>query len=303
MGDAMDASGNTQQPRTEASWIDKYWESSDGLTLHFRDYPGREDRPAILCLPGLTRNARDFEPVADAFAGEWRVICVEFRGRGESDYAKDTATYMPANYLADLDLLIAQEQLDTVVALGTSLGGLVTMMLAATQPDRLAGYMLNDIGPVIDPAGLERIRDYVGQGRSFPTWMHAARSLRESSMEIYPDFDISDWLVYAKRLMCLGENGRVTLDYDMKIAEPFSDPSASQDVDMWPLFRALGGRPGLALRGDVSDILADATLRKMAAELPDLETVTVPRVGHTPTLEEPVAQDAIARLLGKVAAA
>ena len=277
------------------------WTSDDGLVLRYRDYPGREDRPAILCIPGLTRNARDFEPVADAFAGEWRVLCADLRGRGQSDYAKDPASYMPLRYVADIAALLEQAGLDRVVAIGTSLGGIVTMLLAAQMPERIAGAVLNDIGPEIEEVGLDRIREYVGQGRSFPTWMHAARALREQAGEAHPDYAIGDWLRMAKRLMCVGAGGRIAFDYDMKIAEPFATPPAEAVApDMWPLLHALAGRPVLAVRGELSDILSPATLARMAREVPGLESVTVPRTGHAPTLEEPEVQAAIARLLARV---
>jgi pimeloyl-ACP methyl ester carboxylesterase len=279
------------------------WTSDDGLVLRYRDYPGHQDRPPILCIPGLTRNARDFEPVADAFAGEWRVLCVDLRGRGQSDYAKDPASYVPLRYAADIATLLDQAGLERVVAIGTSLGGIVTMLLAAQMPERIAGAVLNDIGPEIEAAGLARIRDYVGQGRSFPTWMHAARALREQAGEAHPDYLIADWLRLAKRLMCVGAGGRIAFDYDMKIAEPFSAVPTGPAPDMWPLLHALAGRPVLAIRGELSDILSPATLARMAVEVPGLESISVPRTGHAPTLEEPVAQQAIARLLGRVAEA
>ncbi|MBS0477554.1 MAG: alpha/beta hydrolase, partial [Proteobacteria bacterium] len=158
---------------------DRTWTSRDGLKLHFRDYAGRADRPPVLCLPGLTRNGRDFAHVAERLAGEWRVICPDLRGRGESAYAKDSASYNPLQYAEDLGELFAQEGLARAVFFGTSLGGLLTMITAMTAPQAIAGALLNDVGPEIDPAGLERIRGYVGQGRSFPTWMHAARALEE----------------------------------------------------------------------------------------------------------------------------
>ncbi|MFB0610912.1 alpha/beta fold hydrolase [Aurantiacibacter poecillastricola] len=277
------------------------WKSGDGLTLRYRDYPGREDRPPILCIPGLTRNARDFEPLAEAFSGEWRVRCPDLRGRGESDYAKDPGSYTPAHYLEDIEALIAQASLGKVVAIGTSLGGIITMLLAGADPERLAGAVINDIGPVIEEDGLERIRDYVGQGRSYPTWMHAAWALRDSSSYIYPAFETGDWLRYAKRLMCVSSGGRITFDYDMKIAEPFGQPGEDMTYDLWPSLRKLAGRPALALRGELSDLLSDSTFRRMGEEVEGMELVTVPGVGHAPTLEEPVALDAIARLLGRVA--
>jgi len=295
-----------------AGFTDGHWQSADGLTLHYRDYaalenPGRDDRPPILCIPGLTRNARDFEPFAAAFAGEWRVIVAELRGRGDSDYAKDAATYNPAQYAADIAALMEQAGLERVVMVGTSLGGIITMLLAQALPGRLAGALLNDIGPVIEAEGLARIREYVGQGRSFATWMHAARALKESSGATYPDFAISDWLAHAKRLMVLGGNGRIAFDYDMKIAEPIhaaalDEESASEQAafDMWPALRCLSGVPVLALRGELSDLLSARTLDRMAAEVPGLDSVTIPRTGHPPTLAEPASMAAIARLLARV---
>jgi pimeloyl-ACP methyl ester carboxylesterase len=286
---------------THAAYEDRHWTSADGLELHYRDYQGPADRPPILCIPGLTRNARDFEPLADAFAGEWRVICVDLRGRGDSAYARDPASYTPAHYVEDLAALIEQAGLAPVVAIGTSLGGIVTLLLAAQDPARFAGIVLNDIGPVIETEGLARIREQVGQGRSFPTWMHAARSLKDQVGNAHPDYELADWLKLAKRLMCLGGGGRIAYDYDMKIAEPFAQPGEHVPVDMWEVFRALAGRPALALRGELSDILSAETLARMERELPGLEAVTVPRTGHAPTLEEPAAQQALAQLLAKVA--
>lgn len=286
---------------TAPAYEDGTWQSADGLTLHYRDYAGRDDRPPILCIPGLTRNARDFEPVVDAFAGEWRVICAELRGRGESDYAKDSSTYAPPQYAQDIDALMQQAGLEQVVAIGTSLGGIITMLLASQDASRFVGVVLNDIGPVIEQEGLERIKDYVGHGRSFPTWMHAARALKETNGLAYPEYDMPQWLTFAKRVMCVSGNGRITFDYDMHIADPFENQPAGQEFDMWPVFKALAGRPVLGIRGELSDLLSASTFDRMAQELPDMHALTVPRVGHAPTLEEPEAQQAIAQLLGKIA--
>ncbi len=286
--------------QTERGYADRFWTSRDGLKLHFRDYPGRADRPAVLCLPGLTRNARDFAHVAERLAGDWRVLCPDLRGRGDSAYAKDSATYNPLQYADDIGLLLEQKGIARCVALGTSLGGLITMIMAMTGPDRFAGVLLNDVGPELSVEGLERIRGYVGQGRSFPTWMHAARSLEEAQGPVFPDYDIADWLAVAKRCMVVGGNGRIVFDYDMKIAEPFNQPGGEAGVDLWPAFAALDGRPVLLLRGALSDILSAENHRKMAGKLGDCEAVTVPRVGHAPMLDEPEAIAAIDRLLARV---
>jgi pimeloyl-ACP methyl ester carboxylesterase len=283
-----------------ASWSDGYWVSSDGLRLHYRDYDGDASRPPIICIPGLTRNARDFEGVAARLAGQWRVICVELRGRGESAHAKDPMTYMPAVYLQDVQALVAELRLERFVLFGTSLGGLITMLMAATGKDRIAGALLNDIGPELETRGLERIRSYVGRSQNWPTWLHAARFLAEAQGDRYPDWELDDWLVYAKRLCRLNANGRIVFDYDMRIAEPFKQPQGEAGFDLWPAFRALDGIPSLVVHGELSDVLSAESVAKMTEAIPSMESVTVPRVGHAPTLDEPAAQKAIDGLLKRV---
>jgi pimeloyl-ACP methyl ester carboxylesterase len=280
-----------------ATWSDGYWQSGDGLKLHYRDYAGNPDRAPIICIPGLTRNARDFEGVAERLAGAWRVICVDLRGRGESAYAKDSATYVPLTYLQDLEALIRALGLKRFILFGTSLGGLMTMLLSMNHGDRIAGALLNDIGPVLETRGLERIRSYVGRGQNWPTWLHAARFLADAQRDRYPDWGLDQWIVYAKRLCKLTQGGRIVLDYDMRIAEPFRQPGGEADFDLWTAFAGLKDIPSVVLRGELSDLLSDSTVERMKAENPALESVTVPRVGHAPTLEEPEAAAAIDRLL------
>lgn len=286
---------------------DCYWLSEDGLRLHYRDYPAdpahaAADRPPIICLHGLTRNARDFEDLAAALAGEWRVICPDLRGRGDSGYARNWATYQPVQYINDLRALLDQAAIDRFVAIGTSLGGLMTMLLAMMEPERIVGVVLNDVGPVLSPEGLARIAEYVGQGRNFPTWMHAARALEETHAPANPGFGTADWLRMAKRVMTLGGNGRIVFDYDMKIAEPFARAPVGPAGDLWPGFEALAGKPLLMIRGALSDLLTVETFSEMQARLPDAEAVTLADVGHAPTLDEPDARAAILRLLARVEA-
>lgn len=284
-----------------AAFEDRHWQSTDGLKLHYRDYAGGEGRPPILCLPGLTRNARDFETVAERLAGKWRVLAVDFRGRGDSDYAKDSASYVPQTYVGDVLALLDALALDKVVAFGTSLGGLVTMLLAVQARQRLAGALLNDVGPEIEAAGLARIRGYVGKSGSYPTWMHAARAIEEANRGVFPDYGIDDWLAMAKRACYVNNAGRIVLDYDMKIADPFREPGGVAAPDMWPAFEALAGLPVTIVRGALSDLLSAATGEKMVARLPGSDIVTVADVGHAPTLSEPEAVAAIDRLLARVA--
>jgi pimeloyl-ACP methyl ester carboxylesterase len=286
-----------------AEFEDRHWTSADGLRLHYREYAGPEagrgDKSPVICIPGLTRNARDFEALAARLATRRRVLCLDLRGRGDSGYAKDPATYTPVTYVADLKTLLDQAGIARFVAVGTSLGGLVTMLFAAGHADRLAGAVLNDIGPEVSTQGVARIIGYVGQGRSFETWMHAARALQESQGEMFPDFALPDWLTMAKRTMTLGSNGRIVFDYDMNIADPFATPSNAAPPDLWPCWNALAGRPVLVLRGALSDILSPETAARMIAQVPEAELVTLPRMGHAPTLDEPEAVAAIERLLDR----
>lgn len=283
----------------DSAWADGHWTSRDGLRLHYRDYPGRDDRPVVLCLPGLTRNVRDFETLALRLAGDWRVISPEMRGRGDSAYAKDSATYNPFQYVDDVNHLLEELGVERYIAIGTSLGGLMTMILAMNAPERIVGAVLNDIGPVLEPEGLARIGSYVGQGRSFPTWMHAARAIEETQAIAYPNYDIDDWLAMAKRLMVLSSNGRIVFDYDMKIAEPLQRSGVDAQADLWPMLENLAGKPMLLLRGALSDVLSAQTLERMQTMLPSAEALTLANIGHAPTLDEPEAVAAIERLLAR----
>jgi pimeloyl-ACP methyl ester carboxylesterase len=280
------------------AWSDGWWTSPDGLRLHYRDYAGDPARPPILCIAGLTRNARDFEGVAARLAGEWRLICPDLRGRGESEPAKDSASYNPLVYLQDVQALIADLDLPRIVLFGTSLGGLVGMLLATVDKPRLAGLLLNDVGPVIEAQGLDHIRAYVGRAQSWPTWAHAARGLSEAHGDRYPDWDFDAWLLYAKRLCRLTRQGRIVPDYDLRIAEPIKAPAPA--VDLWPVYGATAGIPALLVRGELSDLLSAETAALMRDENGELEVVTVPRTGHAPTLEEAQAEAGIDRLLARV---
>jgi pimeloyl-ACP methyl ester carboxylesterase len=288
--------------RSTVRYVDSYWWSNDGLRLHYRDYEGSRDRPPILCMPGLTRNARDFEALAARLSPDWRVIAVDFRGRGDSAYAKDAMTYVPLTYVQDVERLLADLKIERFIAFGTSLGGIVTMLLAATGRAKLAGALLNDIGPVIERDGLDRIKGFVGKSVSWPTWVHAGRALGEANLAVYPDYALEDWLRLAKRLYRLTPAGRVVPDYDKNIAEPFRLPGGEAGVDLWSALIALQDVPTLIVRGALSDLFSDETALAMVARIKAATLVTVPNVGHAPTLDEPEAVIAIDSWLTKIAA-
>jgi len=287
---------------------DGYYWSADGLRLHFRDYApdvGSGGAPGIpiVCIPGLTRNARDFEDVAPRLAAAGhRVLAVELRGRGDSAYASDPMSYLPLTYAQDVAALIAEQGFDRYIHIGTSLGGIVGMILAALLPGKIAGIVLNDVGPVVDPAGLERIRGYVGQGGTQRTWVHAARIYAEQAgPERFPHYELADWIRLVKRAWRLTREGRIALDYDMRIAEPFNVPGAETGADLWPALDALRDIPTLIVRGANSDILSPDTAAQMLARLTQATLVTVPDVGHAPSLEEPEAVAGIDALIARAA--
>ena len=284
-----------------AEWTDRYWTSSDGLRLHYRDQDGPTDRPPIVCLPGLTRNARDFEPVADRYAGTWRVLSLDFRGRGMSDYDPKPENYAPPSYAADVLTLFDAIGIDRALLFGTSLGGLVTMILAAAAHDRIAGVMLNDIGPEIDPRGIERIRGYVGRASEFASWENLASALAARNADVYPGYSAEQWQVFARKISSERE-GRITFDYDMAISNNFNRAPNGPAASVWPLYQGMAGIPLLILRGELSDLLDPDVAQKMADSLPGAELVTVPNVGHAPALDEPESIAGIDRLLARVLA-
>ncbi|MEE4155466.1 MAG: alpha/beta hydrolase [Erythrobacter sp.] len=281
------------------TYTERHWTSEDGLKLYYRDYPGPEGTaaPPILCLHGLTRNARDFAGLAEHLAERRRVIVPDMRGRGNSDYAPDSSTYSPKHYVADVEKLLAEEGIERFVAIGTSMGGIMTMLMAAAKPGRMEAVVLNDIGPVIEAKGLDKIGGYVGQGRSYPTWMHAARALCETHSEAFPEWRIDDWLEMAKRNMVVSQNGRISFDYDMAIAEPFQQAGNAVPDKLWLAFEALAGVPMLLVRGELSDLLTAETVTQMGVRNPKMRAITVAQAGHAPTLDEPEVRQAIDALL------
>ncbi|MEO5973001.1 MAG: alpha/beta hydrolase [Sphingomicrobium sp.] len=285
-----------------AAWRDRFWTSHDGLKLHYRDYDGPADKPPLLCLHGLTRNARDFEDFAALYAGRWRVIVPDFRGRGLSERDPEPKNYSPPVYVADILKLLDQLGIADAVFVGTSLGGLVTMLLAFSDEERVAAAVLNDIGPELDEAGLNRIESYVGKLALFADWDEAAAAITAGHAVAHPGYDKAKWLRFAHRICRETESG-IAFDYDMAIADNFHRSRQAPARDAWPYYRALAGRPLLIVHGALSDLLSADLAEKMRDAIPGADLVTVPNVGHPPELVEPEARAAIDRLLEKVTVA
>ena len=290
-----------------AQYTDKYWHSEDGLRLHFRDYAGAGDgkRPPVVCLPGLTRNARDFAALAQHLAspdgGGWRVLCPEMRGRGRSEYAKDSATYTPFHYVRDLLALLDQQGIVRVAIIGTSLGGLMAMILAATAPERLAGVVLNDVGPVLEPGGIAKIAAYVGADPRFASWEAAAEAQKALLGAAFPGRGDASWMASVHRTMIEDADGTIRFDYDPEIAAPFKAAGDAPLPDLWPMFDALGqAGPLLFLRGALSDLLSADSFAQMQSRLPQAMTAVVQGAGHPPALDEHEAAAAITSWLAQV---
>ncbi|HKP33847.1 MAG TPA: alpha/beta hydrolase [Sphingomicrobium sp.] len=283
---------NAEGPIANAGYDDCHLVVRDGLKLHYRDYPGPSDRPPILCLHGLTRNSRDFADFAERYSPAFRILALEFRGRADSDYDPLPMRYNPLTYAGDVIELLDQLGIDRAIFVGTSLGGLVTMTIAAMAPQRIAGTILNDIGPDVDPGGIDRILSYVGKDPRFASWDEAADVIASNYGAAFDRYTHEDWVKMAKR-NCREVDGEIRFDYDMAIAEPFRTTGPTPNVDLWPLFAVLASKPLLVVRGAKSDLLTAETARKMNEVAPDAKFAVVDGVGHAPELNEPEAVTAI----------
>jgi pimeloyl-ACP methyl ester carboxylesterase len=276
------------------AWRDRYFESSDGLTLYYRDYTAPEsDRLPVMCLPGLTRNSRDFEALALWLQrGGRRVLTPDLRGRGRSQHDPNWSNYHPGTYLGDLERLQAAASAERVIVVGTSLGGILAMLIAATRPAAIAGAVLNDVGPEIAPEGLQRIAQYVGRHAPVGSWEDAIAQAQSTYGLALPDLTPADWQALARRSY-IEVDGVPRLDMDPMIGEAVRAAPAGAAPDLWPVYAALAPLPALALRGALSDVLSEATFERMAREKPDLRRLSVARRGHPPLLDEPECLAAI----------
>lgn len=275
------------------------YRANDGLSLSYREY-GSPDALSVpvLCLHGLTRSAQDFHDLAMHLAVERHVIVPDFRGRGGSQYDSDYANYRPPTYARDILVLLEQLEVDRVVLIGTSLGGIVSMVIGAMRPEVLAGVVLNDIGPELDPAGLNRISSYAGRQKEPKTWDDAVANVKQSSGVCFPDFGESDWLDFAHRLYKEDEAGNPVTNYDPNIGRAMRE--AEPGGDMWKLYEGFGDLPVLVIRGEISDLLSAEVQERMVSGLPRARGATIPRKGHTPLLDEPESLAAIDQLLEEV---
>lgn len=286
-----------------ADFSERRWTSPDGLALFARDYAGGDGdaRLPVLCLHGLTRNSKDFEEVAPRIAASGRrVIVPDVRGRGLSGRDLTPANYQPKVYARDILGLMDLLGIARSVFVGTSMGGLIMMAIAAMRSRAIAAAILNDVGPAVAPEGVTRILAYAGKGAEIRNWDDAVDYLRRTSGIAYPDFGEDDWRALAGRTFRDGRNGP-EFDYDPAIATPLRKPGKGVELLAWLLFRRLARRrPTMLLRGGLSDILSADIAARMRKVAPNTQEVVVPGVGHAPLLTEPAAVDAIEQFLRTV---
>jgi pimeloyl-ACP methyl ester carboxylesterase len=286
---------------TEAAsgFRERTFSAQDGLQLYYRDYgdPLSQGTP-VVCLSGLTRNSKDFHGLASRLSTRRRVVCPDYRGRGRSRSDPDWRNYRPQVILGDVVQLLAANNLHGVVICGASFGGLLAMGLAVAAPTVLAGVILNDVGPKVGPAAGQRILEYISIDRAQPDWAAAVTEIKTR----FPNLSYTTeagWRGFAEATYRQGADGRLHFDWDVALARPFME-ARDEPRDFWPLYRALAHLPVLAIRGGLSEVLSETTFARMAAEKPDLIQLTLPSVGHLPTLEEPESERAIDEFLTRI---
>jgi pimeloyl-ACP methyl ester carboxylesterase len=273
--------------------------AQDGIATFVVDHPaaGTETGPPIICLHGLTRNHKDFRDLIEPLQGMGRrVVVLDVRGRGKSDRDPNPSNYNPLIYAQDIMGIMGHLTITRAVFIGTSMGGIITMILGSFAPQVIAGAVFNDIGPEVDPQGIKRIQSYVGKIGVLKNWDDAATVLRSAGASTYPDRDFAFWQDFAKRNMIETDDG-IIFDYDPAIANFAAAPSDGPAPTMWPQFEAFKTIPTAVIRGATSDLLSADIVARMKLAKPDLVVAEVPKVGHAPMLNEPEAWSAISSII------
>ncbi|MBR9825192.1 MAG: alpha/beta hydrolase [Alphaproteobacteria bacterium] len=282
---------------------DGFFTTADDLRLHYRDYPaqGGETGLPVVCLHGLTRNVKDFEELAPQIAALGRrVLVVSQRGRGQSDYDPQAERYQPATYAADMIGFLEGLSLEKAVFVGTSMGGIITMVVNALRPDLVASAVINDIGAEINEAGLDRIRQNVSSRDPVKSWDEAAERAKASNLEAFPlrEGDAEFWDNFGRKVFVARDDGLLHLDYDGAITSKIDSTDAPKLWDFW--MPAFEGKPVLLIRGGITDLLTPETVAEMKARKPDMDFAEVPNVGHAPFMTEPEAWTAIKAFMERV---
>ncbi len=288
--------------QSQKNWQDITYTSQDGLKLYARRYgPEASEFRPVVCLAGLTRNCRDFHNLATALAANparpRSIYCLDYRGRGRSEFDPNWRNYSPYIELLDVLDFMTMMSLSEAAIIGTSRGGIIAMLMAVMRPSAIGAVVLNDIGPVIETAGLARIMGYAGKIPLPHTWEEAATLIREMNRRSFTQLDDAGWLDLAHQWFN-EENGRPAPGYDSNLAKALQEIDISKKMpEMWPHFKALVRVPVLVLRGENSDLLSTKTVAAMTKEHPDLIAVTIQGEGHAPLLNDRFSQRIIADFL------
>ncbi|WP_417319351.1 alpha/beta fold hydrolase [Emcibacter sp.] len=287
---------------SEKNYREDRYTSRDGLSLYYRVYEnGGSHKTPLLCIHGITRNSKDFEDFANLMQKQYPVVSMDVRGRGRSDIDPEYHNYQIPTYVADMFELMDYVEIPEAVVVGTSMGGLVGMAMGAVQPDRVKAIVLNDVGPVIEQAGIDRIWAYVGKTATVRSWNQAANILKTMNEANFSDYTQEDWLRFAENTFRQQDDGTLIADYDPHVGTAVRESQESAvPVDMWPLFQSLAEIPILCLRGEMSDILSAETLKKMGELHPKFTGVTIQKRGHTPDLREQQSIAAIETFLDRI---
>lgn len=281
------------------SFRDVYCQSADGLKLHAKVIgPDSGGALPVLCLPGLTRTTDDFDDIARAIATDptspRRVVAIDYRGRGLSDYDPDPAKYAVPVELGDVLTIAASQGISRAILLGTSRGGLISMALAAVQPQLLAGVILNDIGPALEIDGLMKIKGYIANPPPRRTWDEAARGLKELFASVFPSLTDAEWMAWARRAFREKAGGGLERTYDLKLSHTLDGLDPSNPLpQVWELFDKLVDVPLMLVHGALSDLLSPQGVKDMIARRPDIDLVEVADQGHAPLLADKPTVDRI----------
>lgn len=257
---------------------------------------GDADNPRVLiCVHGLTRCGRDFDFLAERLSAHYRVVCPDVAGRGRSDWLADPAGYVLPQYLADMVTLIARLDVPQVHWLGTSMGGLIGMLLASQAKTPISRLVLNDVGPTLEMVSLQRIGEYVGRDPAWDSFDEALACVRRINAS-FGDLDEAQWRAITEPTVAQRADGRWSFVYDPRIGDAFRAAVAGPEIDLWPLYERIAC-PTLAVRGADSDLLAPATWRQMAERGPRARLAEIAGVGHAPTFLDAAQVDVVANFL------
>jgi pimeloyl-ACP methyl ester carboxylesterase len=280
-------------------YADVFFHLPDGLQLYARDYPGPAQPAATLvCLHGLTRNSKDFAVLASKLSQRYRVICPDLRGRGRSGRDSNPDHYNPQQYVQDVQALLSHLDISNPILIGTSLGGILSLLLAGKPESNIAAIILNDIGTEVDPTGLARIADYVGKTAPVAGWPEATAITQRVNGSAFPDYTLADWQAMARNLF-VQIDGESVLDYDPAISVRFVEDTRT--LELWPMLERAAQRPLLVIRGEHSDVLSAQAFAAMQARYPGITAAVIPRRGHAPSLSEADSVTHIFKFLDQLA--